>query len=70
MNESLSRPSYCRYGVKFAGSADKKNKKIANWQLEHQRYIDEWMLMEQNNMGIHAVHHGKAFNDYLVWFGQ
>ena len=70
MKESLSRPSYCRFGVKFAGSTDKKNKKITNWQLEHQRYIDEWMLMEQNNMGIHAVHHDKAFHDYLVWFGQ
>ncbi|XP_066346043.1 serine/threonine-protein phosphatase 7 long form homolog [Miscanthus floridulus] len=47
-----------------------KKKKITNWQLEHQRYIDEWMLMEQNNMGIHAVHRDKAFNDYLVWLGQ
>ena len=27
-----------------------RQKKITNWQLEHQRYIDEWMLMEQNNM--------------------
>ena len=25
--------------------------------------------MEQNNMGIH-VHRDKAFDDYLVWFGQ
>ena len=47
-----------------------KTKKITNWQLEHQRYIDEWMLMEQNNMGIHAVHRDKAFDDYLVWFSQ
>ncbi|CAD6259393.1 unnamed protein product [Miscanthus lutarioriparius] len=48
----------------------RQKKKITNWQLEHQCYIDEWMLMEQNNMGIHAVHCDKAYDDYLVWLGQ
>ena len=59
-------PLWC----KICRFSRQKNKKITNWQLEHQRYIDEWMLMEQNNMGIHAVHHDKAFDDYLVWLGQ
>jgi hypothetical protein len=59
-------PLWC----KICRFSRQKNKKITNWQLEHQRYIDEWMLMEQNNMGIHAVHRIKAFDDYLVWLGQ
>jgi len=31
-----------------------RQKKITNWQSEHQRFIDEWHLFEQNNIGIHT----------------
>jgi hypothetical protein len=46
-----------------------RQKKITNWQAEHQRYIDEWLRYEQNNMRIHAVHRDNAFNEYLAWLG-
>ena len=46
-----------------------RQKKITNWQAEHQRYIDEWLRYEQNNMRIHVVHRDNAFNEYLVWLG-
>ena len=47
-----------------------RQKEITNWQSEHQRYIDEWFLYEQNNMRIHAVYRDKAFGEYFVWLGQ
>jgi hypothetical protein len=46
-----------------------RQKKITNWQAEHQRYIDEWLRYEQKNMRIHAVHRDNAFNEYLGWLG-
>jgi hypothetical protein len=41
-----------------------------NWQSEHQCYIDEWHLFEENNMRIHAVHRDRAFSEYLVWLAE
>jgi hypothetical protein len=53
----------CRY-------SRQKKKKITDWQLEHHRYIDEWNLMEQNNMRIFAVHRDNAFREYLAWLAE
>lgn len=48
----------------------RQQKKVTNFQHEHQRYIDEWQRMEQNNMPIHNMHRKKRFQTYLAWLAK
>ncbi|XP_066164177.1 uncharacterized protein [Oryza sativa Japonica Group] len=44
-----------------------RTKKVKDWGLEHNRYIDEWRTAERNDRYIETIHQNHLFSEYLRW---
>jgi hypothetical protein len=40
---------------------------VKEFDVHHQKYIDEWHKYEQNNVRIFRMHTDKAYRTYLGW---
>nr|XP_015644156.1 serine/threonine-protein phosphatase 7 long form homolog [Oryza sativa Japonica Group]XP_015644157.1 serine/threonine-protein phosphatase 7 long form homolog [Oryza sativa Japonica Group]XP_015644158.1 serine/threonine-protein phosphatase 7 long form homolog [Oryza sativa Japonica Group] len=44
-----------------------RTKKVKDWGLEHNRYIDEWRTAGRNDRYIETIHQNHIFSEYLRW---
>ncbi|BAH93074.1 Os05g0319000 [Oryza sativa Japonica Group] len=44
-----------------------RTKKVKDWGLEHNRYIDEWRTAGMNDRYIETIHQNHLFSEYLRW---
>nr|AAS07333.1 hypothetical protein [Oryza sativa Japonica Group] len=44
-----------------------RTKKVKDWGLEHNRYIDEWRTAGRNDRYIETIHQNHLFSEYLRW---
>ena len=47
-----------------------KQKKIFDWERQHQKYVDEWDLMGENNDDNEEPHRNSDFRCYQAWYQQ
>jgi hypothetical protein len=41
---------------------------VKEFDVHHQKYIDEWHKYEQNNVRIFWIHTDRAYRTYLGWY--
>nr|XP_025881616.1 uncharacterized protein LOC112939084 [Oryza sativa Japonica Group] len=44
-----------------------RTKKVKDWGLEHNRYIDEWRTAGRNDRYIETIHQNHLLSEYLRW---
>nr|AAK92574.1 Hypothetical protein [Oryza sativa Japonica Group]AAP52960.1 calcineurin-like phosphoesterase family protein, putative [Oryza sativa Japonica Group] len=54
-------------GVKLHKYDRVRTKKVKDWGLEHNRYIDEWRTAGRNDRYIETIHQNHLFSEYLRW---
>jgi hypothetical protein len=43
---------------------------VKEFDVHHQKYIDEWYTYEQNVVRIFCMHTNRAYRTYLGWYQQ